>query len=346
MSIVRALKTHLSSLVVGIVVIVLIAIAGAFAIPALLQGQEELPGQHGFFVENEQSIQEEDKLTTLYFVGDMMLTRSVGIKARQNGEPCRWPFLQVADYLKQADITFGNLETTISDRGVNVGSMYSFRSNPCVMEGLTLAGFDALSVANNHIGDWSRVAMEDTFTHLQQNNIAVVGGGFSEEEAYSARILEANGMTFAFLGYTDLGAQYTQARGDVSGIAWLDKERMVENIQAAKQGADVVIVSVHMGVEYETTSRPNQREIARAAIDAGAKLFIGHHPHVVQETEEYRDGFIAYSLGNFVFDQYFSEETMQGMLLEVDMRGDEIVDVRERMVQITREYQTLPPSDE
>lgn len=275
--------------------------------------------------------------TSLVFVGDIMLSRSVGARMEAEGD-WRWPFLPIAEYLRGFDITFGNLETTISDRGVNVGSIYSFRADPRSVEGLVYAGFDALSVANNHMGDWSQVAMEDTFALLQKANIAVVGGGYSEEEAHTARTIERNGTRFGLLGYTDLGARYTEALGDEAGIAWLDKEQMVADIETARTTHDVVIVSVHMGEEYsEVTAR--QRDIAHAAIDAGAALFIGHHPHVVQEVEHYNGGVIAYSLGNFIFDQTFSKETMSGLALVAVFEGSTLSYVEEVPIDISRAYQ-------
>jgi len=276
--------------------------------------------------------------TTLLFVGDIMLSRSVGAKMEQQDD-WRWPFLSIADFLKSADITFGNLETTISDRGRNVGSIYSFRADPKSVEGLTYAGFDALSVANNHMGDWTQQAMEDTFALLEANNIAVIGGGSTQEDAHTAKIIEKNGVRFAFLGYTDLGARYAEAVGEETGIAWLDKETMVADIQKAKSASDVVVVSVHMGEEYQLTANTRQRDIASAALNAGATLFIGHHPHVVQNTERKENGYIAYSLGNFVFDQSFSAETMEGLAMKATFEGANLKNVEEIPIAISRQYQ-------
>ncbi|MEX0916727.1 MAG: CapA family protein, partial [Candidatus Spechtbacterales bacterium] len=204
-------------------------VAGAFALFFFMPGSDVVVEAPLRYTEEEM----ETPQTTLLFVGDIMLSRSVGLKMEQQNE-WRWPFLHIAEFLNSADITFGNLETTISDSGHNVGSIYSFRANPKSIEGLTYAGFDALSVANNHIGDWTQRAMEDTFDILEKNSIAVVGGGYSEDDAHTAKVIEKNGTRFGFLGYTDLGARYTEAIGDEVGIAWLDKDRMVEDIEKAK----------------------------------------------------------------------------------------------------------------
>ena len=251
----------------------------------------------------------------------------------------RWPFLNISDFLNSADITFGNLETTISDNGYNVGSIYSFRANPKSVEGLTYAGFDALSVANNHIGDWTQRAMEDTFSILKENNIAVVGGGNNEADAHTAKIIEKNGTRFGFLGHTDIGARYTEAVGNEAGVAWLDKDRMVADIIEAKKISDVVIVSVHMGEEYQSRANMRQRDTAAAALEAGATLFIGHHPHVVQDSQHDANGYIAYSLGNFIFDQTFSKETMEGLAVKATFEGSELKTIEEIPIEISAQYQ-------
>lgn len=277
--------------------------------------------------------------STLLFAGDVMLSRSVGDKMTRIND-WRWPFLKIADSTSKADLFFGNLEGPISASGKNVGSIYSFRADPRVIDGLKYAGFDVVSVANNHIGDWSQVAMEDTFNILKEGGIEYAGGGINDTEAYSAKIKEVNGVKFGFLGYTSVGAQYTEADKEKAGIAWLDKETMRRDIESARKEADVVVASIHFGEEYQSTSNKYQQDIARSAIDAGASLVIGHHPHVVQEVEKYKDGYIAYSLGNFVFDQLFSKETMEGLMLKVVFDGKKIDSVEQIKTAISRDFQT------
>jgi poly-gamma-glutamate capsule biosynthesis protein CapA/YwtB (metallophosphatase superfamily) len=281
---------------------------------------------------------EEKKETTLMFVGDIMLSRAVGDKMKKLNN-WNWPFEKITDYLAGADLMFGNLEGPVSERGKNVGSEYSFRASPKVVEGLKYAGFDVLSVANNHIGDWTKIAMDDTFAILKDNGIEYAGGGMNEMEAHSAKIKEVNGIKFGFLAYTALGAKYTEAQASSSGIAWLDKEKMEQDIAEAKKSSDIIIVSMHFGEEYEKKSNVFQQDMARAAIDAGAKLVIGHHPHVVHETEQYHGGFIAYSLGNFIFDQNFSKETMEGMLLKVIFEGKDVKSIEPIKINISKQFQ-------
>jgi len=278
------------------------------------------------------------KSVNLIFVGDIMLSRFVGDKIKTENN-WSWPFLKIADYLKQADLTVGNLESPISNRGIKVGSIYSFRADPGVVAGLNLAGFDILSVANNHIGDYTRTAMEDTLNILKANNINYIGGGFNENEAHSAVVKEIKGLKIAFLAYTALGAKYTEAQSENSGIAWLNQERMVGDVKAAKENSDFVVVFVHFGEEYQKKANAFQKNIAHIAIDSGASLVIGHHPHVVQEIEQYKNGYIAYSLGNFVFDQLFSEDTMTGLILKVILNNKKEIEIEQIKTKITKDFQ-------
>jgi len=276
---------------------------------------------------------------TLCFVGDIMLDRGVEHSVKKHGKgDFKWVFSNIADYLGESDLLFGNLESVISDKGANVGSIYSFRAEPEAIEGLQSAGFDVLSVANNHIFDYGREAMEDSFFRLRRAGIDYVGGGFSEQEAHSPVIKEINGRNIAYLAYCNVGSRHWQARGGSSGIAWLDDDA-IKDIRKAKQEAEVLIVSMHFGSEYNSFPNENQERFARLAIDAGADLVIGHHPHVVQPVEEYKGGYIAYSLGNFVFDQYFSEETMEGLLLEVIIERGSIKEINQKQVKINSFFQ-------
>ena len=285
------------------------------------------------------------KQITLIFVGDIMLDRGVKYMIERYGQgDYKFPFLKIANHLNEADILFGNLEGPISDQGVRVGSIYSFRKDPKSIEGLVFAGFDILAVANNHIFDYGRRAMEDTFLRLKEAGIDYVGGGFNENEAYSPKIKEMNDTKIAFLAYTNLAARYWLAKGERSGIAWLD-EKIADDIRKAKEKADIVIVSMHFGEEYRSSPTLEQRFFARLAIDSGADLVVGHHPHVIQEIEKYNSGYIAYSLGNFIFDQAFSEETMKGLMLKVLVENNKIKEVIPIEVKINQYFQPEIPLD-
>lgn len=242
------------------------------------------------------------------------------------GEGYSFPFLKIKDDLQSADVLFGNLESVISDKGSNVGSIYSFRANPEAIEGLLFAGFNVVSLANNHAFDYGREAFEDMMKRLKKAGIEYSGGGFNKEEAHSAAILELeDGTKIGFLGYTEFLGPYAFALDELSGITVLSENNLENDIKRAKKEADILVVTFHYGDEYESYPNENQKKISRKAIDYGADIVIGHHPHVMQPIEEYEGKYIAYSLGNFVFDQYFSEATMSGFMLEIDIKGKKII---------------------
>ncbi len=281
---------------------------------------------------------DDSKPVTLLFVGDIMLSRLIGdIMARNND--WRYPFLETADFLKNADITFGNLEGPISARGTKVGSIYSFRSDPRAIEGLMYAGFDVLSIANNHIWDYGADAVRDTLTILKDAGIGVIGGGMNYQEAHAPLIKETSGVKIAFLGYTDLIPSSLDSKTARPVIAFLDIDRAISDVKEARKLADLVVVSLHWGNEYEITPNHNQERIAKSLIDAGAQLIIGHHPHVVQPIEEYGGGYIAYSLGNFVFDQNFSPETKKGLALKVILKNKKISQMMPVEITFTSSFQ-------
>jgi len=280
---------------------------------------------------------------TLFFVGDIMLDRGVeyNIDKYGNGD-FRFPFLKITEEIKKSDVLFANLEGPISDRGIKVGSIYSFRFDPKAVEGLIYAGFDVLSLANNHMLDYQRIALEDTMRILEENNIDYIGAGFNKEEAFSLKIREVRDVKIGFLAYTNLGPQNWRARNENSGMAWInenDIDEIYEYIKKAKKEADVLIVSLHSGEEYEENPTPFQISFAENCIDNGADLVVGHHSHILQEIKKYKDGWIAYSLGNFIFDQAFSEETMESIILKVVIGDKKIKEVSSEKIKINKYFQ-------
>ncbi|MDO8752132.1 MAG: CapA family protein [Candidatus Wolfebacteria bacterium] len=276
--------------------------------------------------------------TSLLFVGDVMLARGVQGQIRKHSD-FSYPFRQIVSTLREADFVFGNLEGPISSRGANQGSEYSFRADPRAVEGLKFAGFDVLSLANNHIWDWGTPALLDTVDILNGAGIRAVGVGANADVANAPAIVNVSGTRLGVLAYTNLYPEGLVAGENSPGVSNSQLERVVEDIRAVRNQVDLVIVSYHWGEEYVPEPSPERRELARAIIDAGADLIIGHHPHVVQEVEKYKDGWVAYSLGNFVFDQNFSEETMRGEMLRVVVRGGEISRVEKVPIRISKTFQ-------
>ncbi len=254
---------------------------------------------------------------SLVAVGDIMPSGRVAEKMRQYG--IDYPFLHVSDFLKSGDLTFANLESPItSGRRIKTGEM-TFRSDPAVAAVLHRVGVSIVSLANNHTPNFGARGLLDTFKYLKENNIQYVGAGKDAEEAAAPAYVTVKEKTFAFLAYndTDVVPLSYEAGENHPGTAFMRLKKMEQAVKAAKTKADFVIVSMHAGTEYRAKPNASQVAFAHRAIEAGAELVIGHHPHVVQTMEQYRGKYIFYSLGNFVFDQMWSAETRRGLALKI-----------------------------
>ncbi len=287
---------------------------------------------------SQESVEKEKAQTvTLIFVGDIMFDRGVSAKIRQvGGGDFRFPFLETNRILESADLAIGNLEGPLSDRGSDSGKIYSFRMSPEGLAGLSFAGFDALSLANNHIGDWGREAIADTIYRLKSAGILSFGAG-TLNETNKPVILERKGVKFAFLAFSDF--QDVAPTEEKSGVAVFEEKSLKEAIYKARQEAQIIAVFFHFGEEYQKEPNERERLLAHAAVDDGADLVVGSHPHVIQPLEKYKGKYIAYSLGNFVFDQNFSEETMTAGLLKVILKGKSINQVELYRLPINNNFQ-------
>ncbi len=322
----------------SIVSLVIILFAGIGSVGYV---NDQIENDH-LVIQNANAEESLERDITLLFVGDIQLSRAVGKKMLAKNDFV-WPFQQIGEYTSSFDLTFGNLESPISSEGKEVGNLYSFRSDPRATEGLVFAGFDLVSLANNHVGDWGRGAMSDSLTVLGNEGIEYVGAGHSLSEARAPRVKEIHGVTFCFLGYSLIGSENVFATDELPGITGRVYDNMIEDVQIAASDCEVVITSMHFGDEYQTMPNKLQRKWAEGAVDAGATLVIGHHPHVVQPVEKYKHGYIAYSLGNFIFDQLFSEATKTGGMLEVVFKGTTIETINLVETYTTNEYQVFVP---
>jgi len=290
-------------------------------------------------------VPEQTKTETVNIIltGDLMLDRGVEYMIEKQGKgDFKFPFLKIADYFKKADIVFGNLEGVISDKGTKIGSIYSFRVNPKAIEGLVSANFNVLSLANNHALDYGKDALQDCLTRLKDYGISYVGAGSNRTEAFSLIIKEVNNTKIGFLAYTDLGPEVWKAKEESSGIAWIqdyDLEEIKKVIQEAKNKVDVLIVSLHSGKEYVQELTLFQVNFVKIATESGADIIAGHHPHVIQKDEKQGQKYIFYSLGNFVFDQSFSEQTMQGEIVEIKIEDKKITEVIKKQIKINEFFQ-------
>lgn len=261
---------------------------------------------------------EPPKFVSGLFVGDVMLSRGIAYQIEKNNN-LYYPFKNVANLLLKNDFVFANLESPIIDgRKIKSGEMV-FRANENLVPILKELNFSIFSLANNHILNFDKEGLLKTIELLNNFGIFTVGAGENEKEAYDFKIIEKNGIKFAFLAYNDLDVAplNSGAKENKFGTALIDFQKMEEVIQKAKKLADFIIVSLHAGNEYQFEPDDSQMNFAHAAIDNGADLVIGHHPHVIQPIEKYKNGYIFYSLGNFIFDQMWSNETREAIALRI-----------------------------
>ncbi len=247
-------------------------------------------------------------------VGDIMLGRRLG-SAIQNGN-IDHPFEEVATHLKQSDITIGNVESALGQGGIPEDKRYPFIAPPEAAVSLANAGFDVVSLANNHGMDYGAGTLLEAIDLLNQQNIAAIGAGSNLTQATTPFIQTVHDITIAVLAYVHVPVENFgfdtrtwTATESSAGLAWADLDQIQMDVTAVSPLADVTIVVLHSGYEYVPAPSPPQVAASKAAIDAGADLVIGHHAHILQGVAFYGEGVIAYGLGNFAFDINGAPET-------------------------------------
>ena len=270
--------------------------------------------------------------TTVTFVGDVMLGR--GVAAVNPGDPAA-PLRAMRPLLHGADLTVGNLESTLSEAGAPRQGDDSFSADPRVLPAMAGLGFDALSLANNHTGDFGTAALVRTVRAFHGSGIASFGAGDDLRTASRPVVLERHGVRFGFLGFNAIGETPRAAPGGPGALSVRmpprtgpldpgDLGRILGAVSRLDRRVDVVVVMPHWGTQYTHSVLPVQRLVARRLVDAGADLVVGGHPHWIQGLERYHGAAIAYSLGNFVFDMDFMAETMEGVALTATFHGDRL----------------------
>lgn len=252
------------------------------------------------------------RTVTLVAVGDVQLGRYVADDIKRNGAD--WLFAPTADISRGADIAFCNLECALSADALLLPKRFGFRADPGCADALARAGYDVACLANNHSMDCHFAGLTDTMRALAGARVAYVGAGDDRRAARRPLILHCRGLRIAFLARSMFIPEGVVLLDDHPAIAILDPDAIARDVRAAARAADVVVVSLHWGIEYSPYPTDWQRRIAHRIVDAGADVVIGHHPHSVQEVERYRGAVIAYSLGNFVFDTS-RERARHGLML-------------------------------
>lgn len=315
---------------------VLVGITAVFSLPSPPSSPPSLPNLSGypwFYLRDGEPLAEDESVTEIVVVGDVLLGRGVA--------QVEEPFGQVAGWLQTADFTIGNLESTIVQHGTP-RSAPAGEPQPIILNApltavsiLQHAGFDLLSLANNHTFDYGPLGLAETAVRLHTADIATIGAGADPTAAHRAVIQEINGVKVAFLAFTAVSEPITSEQWAMNSepcylplttcylplvrAVW-DETAVSEAIVAARAEADVVVVMAHWGYEYELQADPSQEQMAQRLLEVGADVIVGHHPHVVQKVITGEGTLVAYSVGNFVFDQG-QDETGQGTALRLFVDG-------------------------
>ena len=250
-------------------------------------------------------------------VGDITFGEQVGPAIAEHGPNYPWTF--IAPTLRSADITTGNLETSVSTRGVAAIKQFTFRGPPSALPPLhRLAGFDVLTLANNHAVDYGRAALLDTIRYVHAAGIKTIGAGANDLLARRPAIVDEGGLKVAFLGYSDVNPAGFTATATEPGTAAADVSAITADVHAALRRADLAVCFFHWGVELHPDPDSRQEMFASACLNAGAKLVLGAHPHVFGPVSrpEARS-LVAWTLGNFLFPS--GGETARTAILRVQL---------------------------
>lgn len=273
---------------------------------------------------NQTANKEPEKITeskvTFLAVGDILISRGVARAIDRTGNPLT-PFEKMKDVFLSTDFNFGNLENPISGRENVVGKGLVFNMRTKDLEGLKKYNFKVLNLANNHAMDQGINGLRNTHKVLDENGFVRLGTGDNLDEAWTPKIHEVNGVKIGFVGacYVSINDGSGAARNDyVARFQDLDRvKKAIEKLRA--DGADFIVATMHAGVEYQRRPHQPQIDFSKAAIDYGADIVIGAHPHWIQIFEQYKGKYIFYSLGNFIFDQTWSRDTMEGLALKITL---------------------------
>jgi poly-gamma-glutamate synthesis protein (capsule biosynthesis protein) len=241
----------------------------------------------------------------LLAVGDLLLDRYIKREIDRKG--AEYPFENIKDFLSGNDLVLANLEGSFTDfapRKLDPNNT-SFTFDPALAPMLKSNGFNIVNLANNHVQDFGKQGFAQSQAYLDQNNIDHFGDFYNEGPVL---VKETNGTKIAFIGYNEFGDPA------IAGT--------LEKIKNVRDKADFVVVYAHWGAEYQTNFWPGSQEKGRRFIDAGADIVLGSHPHVVQPIEIYKNRPIFYSLGNFLFDQIFSEQVRHGLGAKITFEKD------------------------
>ena len=253
------------------------------------------------------------------------------------------PFEKVKAVFNDKDILFGNLETVLSNRGKVAEKAVVLYTSPDKVEWLKDAGFDILNIANNHIMDLGVEGFDETLNVLNQNNLNFIGcSNHKFNQPYA--VIEVNNTKIGFLGYYEGSFNKPQNGVLINGM---NEDDIIEDVRNLKSQCDTIILSLHWGIENVFYPSPKQIDLAHKLIDSGATVILGHHPHVIQGIERYKEGLIAYSLGNFQFDPSISySPNNQSLILSIELTKDGLDSYDIIPVKIDEDFVPYVPAEE
>lgn len=289
---------------------------------------------------------------TASFVGDMMFGRNVEDVIDQRGAD--FLFEKVQPIFNQSDYVSGNFENPILlqdekeyekvDKNIH---LYAPKES---VQAIKNAGFSVINLANNHMMDYGAVALEETIDTFNKAKLPNVGAGSDVEEATNIEYSNINGIKVATVGFTDALVKDFSAHKFTPGVARATPENIVPTLQNAEKNADLVIVNVHWGIEYNKKPSKRQEKMAHAISEAGADVIVGHHPHVLSDIELYEKNesdektVIFYSLGNFIFDQGWTRTKDSAIAqYHISQEGKKSIEVIPLRIKESQPYVTRNP---
>ena len=291
-------------------------------------------------------VNEKDTAFTASFVGDMMFGRHVNDVIESHGAD--YLFEKVQPIFNQSDYITGNFENPVllqkEENYTKIDKNIHLFARPKSVDAIKNAGFSVVNLANNHMMDYGPVALNETVDILNDKGIPNVGAGSNVEEATEIEYTNFDGYRVATVGFTDSLVKDFSAHKYTAGVARATAENIVPTIQHAKKNADLVVVNIHWGIEYNKEPSERQRDMARAISDVGADIIVGHHPHVLSEIELIGDTVVFYSLGNFIFDQGWTRTKDSAIAqFHIDKKGKRSIEVIPIRIKEAQPYVTRNP---
>ena len=275
---------------------------------------------------------EKPQALTLISTGDIGLVRDINYQIQKRHDP-NYPFANIADYLRNADLTLINLEGPLIKNCPIVLTGFNFCGQDTNVSGLVFAGIDVASLANNHATNFGFNSLVQTSNILKSNGIKSFG------LADGIEYINIKDKRIALVGFVELGNNW-------AGLNNATIDNVAKLIKEANVNADIVITAFHWGVEYTHKPTANQVELAHLAIDCGADLVLGNHPHWIQESEVYKNVFITYAQGNTIFDQDWSQKTKEGVIYKFEYRNGRFIKIDEKYTVIEDNTQPRFATDE